>query len=404
MFLFLFLFFSIYGGMHLYLFIKLRTYLSLSTDLSIIAGTFMVFMTFSPLLIRLSERSGMEGIAVVFSWTGYIWMAMIFLFFSFSLAMDIAGLLLKGCISLFGGKLTVTSPLSTIAKNYGYASFLASVGMAIVLTVYGYFEALNIRVERIEIRTDKVKRDVRIVQISDLHTGLIVRGERLKRILDKVRLSNPHIIVSTGDLVDGQIDSLEGLSEYFREINPPHGMFAVTGNHEFYAGLSEALRFTEMAGFTVLRGEAVYIPDLNISIAGVDDPAGRRYGLTKGLEEESLLRGLKPDSFRILLKHRPIINEGSRGLFDLQLSGHTHKGQIFPFSILTALYYPKDSGCLNDLPKKMQDSSCGEVTVGREQCCYLYVSRGSGTWGPPVRVFAPPEVTVIDIIKMPSKN
>lgn len=366
MILFLIVFFSLYGSIHLYAFLKMRSHLSLSTGLSVFIAIFMLFMTFAPLIIRIVERQGLEGAAVFLSWIGYLWMAVLFLFFSFSIASDVVIMTLKRAFPSASG----LKPLA----------FYLSISLSFLFTIYGYIDARNIRIEKIEIKSEKIRRPLRIVQISDVHIGLIVRGERLKRIINKVREAGPDILVSTGDLVDGQIDRLEGIAELLSEIRPPYGKYAITGNHEYYAGLKQALSFTEKAGFIVLRGEAVYLPELNLTIAGVDDPAGKRYGLYRDIPEEKLLGGLEAGSFILFLKHRPIINSTARGLFDLQLSGHTHKGQIFPFSILTRFYYPRDAGCLSDI-----------------NGCYLYVSRGSGTWGPPVRVFAPPEVTVIEL-------
>jgi predicted MPP superfamily phosphohydrolase len=209
---------------------------------------------------------------------------------------------------------------------------------------------------------------------------LIVRKERLKRILKEVKAAEPDMFVSTGDLVDGQINSLPGLAELLREINPRYGKFAITGNHEFYAGLDQAMDFTEKAGFTILKGKGLTIAGL-INIAGVDDPAGKNYGLSMEVEEKKLLSGLPPEKFTLFLKHRPLLDRNAIGLFDLQLSGHTHKGQIFPFGLITGLFYPADSGYLS-LPNNS----------------HLYVSRGSGTWGPPIRFLSPPEVTVIEIL------
>jgi predicted MPP superfamily phosphohydrolase len=220
---------------------------------------------------------------------------------------------------------------------------------------------------------------LKIVQISDVHLGLIVREGRLKRILKKVAAENPDVVVSTGDLVDGQVCELNGLAGLLNEIRPRYGKFAVTGNHEFYAGFDNAKCFTENAGFTLLRGESTSAA--GITIAGVDDPAGRFYGL-KNISETELLSPLPRNKFVLLLKHRPLVDKKAVGLFDLQLSGHIHKGQIFPFTLLTALYYPLTSGRL-DLPDKS----------------VMYVSRGSGTWGPPVRFLAPPEVTAIELIR-----
>jgi hypothetical protein len=219
-----------------------------------------------------------------------------------------------------------------------------------------------------------------IAQISDVHLGLIVREERLKRILREVERAGPDILVSTGDLVDGQMGSLRGLAELLKTINPKYGKFAITGNHEFYAGLDQALNFMEKAGFTVLRGETLNLAGI-INIAGIDDPTGKQFEDLRGVSERALLSELPREKFTLLLKHLPVMDENALGLFDLQLSGHTHKGQIFPFTLITRLFFGNYSG-LTHLPNNS----------------YLYVSRGSGTWGPPIRFLSPPEVTIIKLV------
>ena len=218
------------------------------------------------------------------------------------------------------------------------------------------------------------------MQISDVHIGLIVREERLKNILNKVKEVNPDILVCTGDLVDGQINKLEGLAELFLEIKPRYGKYAVTGNHEYYAGLGQALKFTKKAGFIVLRGKAIVVGEL-LNLAGVDDSTGKSFNLFTDVPEKGILSGLDHKRFTILLKHRPNIDKSANGLFDLQLSGHTHKGQIFPFSLLIKLLFVQDAGYM-----KLESGSS------------LYVNRGSGTWGPPIRFLSPPEVTVIELV------
>jgi predicted MPP superfamily phosphohydrolase len=227
---------------------------------------------------------------------------------------------------------------------------------------------------------------LRIVQISDVHLGLIVREERLKRILAIVKEAHPDILVSTGDLVDGEICKLNNLSGLLAEIRPRYGKYAVTGNHEFYAGFEQARCFTEDAGFTLLRGDVV-IPGGLITIAGVDDPAVRIEGGSPNISEEVLLADLPEDKFTVLLKHRPLVDEKAAPFFDLQLSGHVHGGQIFPFTIATWLYYPVTAGYA-----KVSDRA------------YLYENRGAGTWGPPIRFLAPPEVAVIDLVHEDKKQ
>lgn len=376
MILFLMTFFIIYAGMHLYVFLKAKVALSFGAVVGIPLIIFMVIMTLSPLTVRLSEKWGLESIAQFMFYIGYTWMGILFLFISVSLVIDFYRFFIYISAFISQRNLSVMNPSVRF-------SFFMPLIFSVIICVYGYCEAKDIRTEMIEIKTSKIPKGVgrlRIVQISDLHLGLIIRKERLKRILDEVKKANPDLLVSTGDLVDGQINRLEGIAELLKEINPLYGKFAVTGNHEFYAGLSQALTFTEKAGFRVLRGEGLSVAGL-INIAGVDDPTGKYYGLFRETSEQKLLSGLPRERFTLLLKHRPVVDESAKALFDLQLSGHAHKGQIFPLGLLTHLYYHVDAGYLN---------------LGNDS--HLYVSRGIGTWGPPIRFLSPPEVTIIELV------
>ena len=215
-----------------------------------------------------------------------------------------------------------------------------------------------------------------------MHLGLTVGVDRLKRIMHLVREAHPDIFVSTGDLVDGTMDDQKELVELLQAVTPKYGRFAITGNHEFYAGLDQALAFTNRAGFHVLRGETVTVGDV-INIVGVDDPAGPGYG-SSSTGEKAVLSSATLGKFTLFLKHRPVVDGESAGLFDLQLSGHVHDGQIFPFRLITRLFYPLIAGYYPFPPHAA-----------------LYVSRGSGTWGPPIRFLAPPEVTVIELFRPP---
>ena len=371
--LFLLTFLFAYGCVHAYAFFKVRQAVGFGTATSVVLALFFLAMTLAPLIVRLAERNKHEYLARFLAYSGYGWMGLLFLFFSSALAVDLYNLLLHAIGHLFH------KDLGCFALSHKPAFYLP-LGCGILFAVYGYFEARNIRTERLVVVTPKIPKEIRkltIVQISDVHLGVIVRGERLTRILDKVRMADPDILVSTGDLVDGQINELKGLAELFMTVHPRYGKFAVTGNHEFYAGLTQALDFTERAGFMVLRGERATVAGL-IDIAGIDDPAR---GTDGSDYEKKLLAKLTRDRFNLFLKHRPVVAQESIGRFDLQLSGHVHKGQIFPFNLVTHLFYPVKNG-YSLLP---QDSS-------------LYVSPGAGTWGPPIRFLAPPEVTIIDLV------
>jgi predicted MPP superfamily phosphohydrolase len=374
---FLLIFFVLYSSMHLYAFLKAKAAFLFGIHTAVYIALFMIIMVLAPFIVRLSERAGFEFFARLMSYIGYIWLGILFLFVSASLVIDIYHFLVYVSSLALRKDLTLFIPSARI-------SFFIPLLLSLVITVYGYFEAKDIHTEKIIITTTKIPEEVgrlRIVQISDVHLGLIVKEDRLKRILSEVKKADPDILVSTGDLVDGQIDNLEKLAELFQDINPRYGKFAVTGNHEFYAGLDQALNFTEKAGFSVLRGEQSTFQGV-INIAGVDDPRGETHGFFKRQSEKELLSELPDERFTLLLKHRPLVDKNTVGLFDLQLSGHVHRGQIFPFSIITGLYYPTQAGFTN-LARNSK----------------LYVSRGSGTWGPPVRFLSPPEVTVIDLIQ-----
>src|SRR3990172_9166776 len=170
--------------------------------------------------------------------------------------------------------------------------------------------------------------------ILDLHLGLVLRNGKAGDVAKIVARERPDLFVSTGDLVDGQLDHVDGLAEILREIPAPRGKYAVLGNHEYFAGIDRAIDFTRRAGFTLLRDESVVI-DNAVRLAGVDDPAGARFARSRRPSEAAVL-GNRPDGlFTVLLKHRPRLDPASAGKFDLQLSGHTHHGQHFPFRLLT---------------------------------------------------------------------
>jgi len=374
--LFLISFFIVYGSLHYYAFSKIKGAFLLTPAVQTGLIILMAFMILAPFFVRMAERYGHESAACALSYIGYVWMGLLFLFFTVSILFDLYRLLIT-----IAGQVT-ENDLSSLVPPPLYL-FVVPLIVSLSLNAYGYFEAKNIHTERIVIESAKISEEIgriRIVQISDVHIGMIVRGERLEKIIKAVQEADPDILVSTGDLLDGQIDGLMSSAESFRNVRPKYGKFAITGNHEFFAGIEQALAFHRQAGFLVLRGEALTLAGL-ISIAGVDDPAGDRFGLSKNVPEKTLLAKLPRETFTLLLKHRPTIDGESPGLFDLQLSGHTHRGQIFPFGLITRLVFPYHSGYY----RLAKDSR-------------LYASRGAGTWGPPIRLLAPPEVTVIDLI------
>lgn len=381
--LFLFTFFTIYGSIHLYFFLKFRTaFAPVTSWLLVSLAGFLLFMLLSPVLIHVIEAYRQDGFTRFFARTGYVWMGFVFLFFCLSLTAD-----------LYSGASYLTKILSRdmllAPVPPAKAAFLACFSLAFLICLYGVYEAQHIKIEHLVAPSGKIPAEIhrfRIVQISDLHLGIASSPAQIDRIIAAVEEAKPDLLVCTGDLMDGQPDSFAPQLAPFRRINPPFGKYAVTGNHEFYVGLDRAITWLEWSGFKVLRGEAAGVTGF-LHLAGVDDREALQKHPASDLSGENPFSGSSDGRFNLFLKHRPLIDPAILKIADLQLSGHTHKGQIFPFGFLTRLFFPYHSGHYT-LPNGFQ----------------LYVSRGTGTWGPPMRVLAPPEITVIDLIPTPGRK
>lgn len=378
--LFLLVFFLIYGSAHLYALAKVRTAFGFGWRGSFAVIPVLGGLCAGPIIVQVLGIHEMEWAARVASWIVYTWMGLLFFFTWLNLALGVVNLGTRLLTSAVGRG---PSPL----VRYGKVTCLIMVGLSAGLCVYASVEASRVRVEHVRILTDKLPAPVsrlRIAQISDLHLGLMVQRRQAMAIADLVRSVQPDLVVSTGDLVDARPNHLDGLAEIFRQIPAPLGKFAVTGNHEFYAGIDRSLDFTRRAGFTPLRGEAVVVANI-LRIAGVDDPTAEAMGLAPGRSEEEILGAEASPLFTLLLKHRPVRASGAVPQVDLQLSGHTHRGQLFPFQFLVRLVYPLMAG----LHRRGVDGA-------------VYVSRGTGTWGPRMRFLAPPEITLLDVERRPT--
>lgn len=369
MIIFLFIIICLYGGINFYAFYRAKNIFHFSGKTEIIIIILLLFLILAPIIIRLVEKLDWETFSRSAAYCGYLWMAFIFLFFFINISFDI----MRYIISFFypsAGSVWWRNVFSGLA-----------VLLSLAFVVYGFFDAQKIRVKTLEIHTEKFlpnEGGIRIVQISDVHIGLIVRDKRLEVILKSIRDAKPDVIVSTGDLLDEELNNILPEAEKFAQIKPKYGKFAVTGNHEYYAGIERALEFTQNAGFEILRDESKKVAGINI--IGLEDPTGRQMGLRKNsVKLSDLFPEKDSNDFILLLKHQPTIREDK--IFDLQLSGHTHGGQIFPFMFFTRLFFPMNKGYF--------------ILNGNKS---VYINSGVGTWGPPVRLFAPPEITVIVLI------
>jgi predicted MPP superfamily phosphohydrolase len=353
----------IYGSMHLYALGKVWTAFPHTLGLALALILAGIVLTCSPFIVWYMERQSWHGATVIAAWVSYTWMGFLFLFICIGLVFDLGHIL--AVLLDFKWPLSGSAALGTVAL------------LALAALGYGTIEAQQIQVERINITTPKLASgQVTVAQISDLHLGMMLGDGFLDRIIVKLRELKPDIVVATGDIVDGQGDDMAALADRLREYRPPLGAYAVTGNHEYYAGLDHSLGFLRSAGFTVLRGKSVRAG--GIVLVGVDDPTAVSTGQPALLDTREALAAVSAHDYIVLLKHQPVVDSDTP--FDLQLSGHIHGGQIFPFVYLTRLVYRVHTGLT-------------ELADGR----MLYVSRGTGTWGPPLRLLAPPEITLVTI-------
>jgi predicted MPP superfamily phosphohydrolase len=355
--------FTIYGAMHIYALSKVWLVVPHSLGPGLALALWGIAMTFSPLILWQMSKLNYHGASIVIAWVTYIWMGFLFLFCCIALLFDFGHLL----STVSGFKWPLTESMGLLAVGL----------LAFFLLCYGFIEARQIRIEKIKITTPKLASgQVTIAQISDLHLGVMLGDEFLQRVIAKLRDLHPDIVVATGDVVDGQGDDLDALAKRFLTFQPSKGAFAITGNHEYFVGLENSLRFLRAAGFTVLRGESAAVG--GIVLVGIDDPSAGALGQEARVDTKKALAAVAKGAFIVLLKHQPVVDTETP--FDLQLSGHIHGGQIFPFGFLPWLTYGVRSGLT-----QLADGRC------------LYVSRGTGTWGPPIRLFAAPEITLVTI-------
>ena len=372
---FLVVFLIVYTGMHLYAYAKIRAGVELSGRGKALLWVWFVTMILAPVASRLLEEVQWHGLSTATAMVGYSWFGLLFLFIVLNFGVDVWQWLVKLWGFIASGDMTRWLPRPGVR--------LAVTGiLAAALFVYGFIDARIIRTEHITIPSAKlngISQPIRIAQITDVHLGNMLGDSSVQRMVDIVNGLKPDIVVSTGDLVDGNLQGKRNWATILSGIRAPLGKYAVTGNHEYYAGIDQAVAFTTKAGFEMLRDQ-IRQPHKALTIVGVNDLTQKRLGDGTSVAEDRLLADVNQDSFVLLLKHQPYLNDASKGWFDLQLSGHTHMGQIFPFVAMTRLVFRYTNGL---------------YSIANN--AWIYVSRGTGTWGPPIRVFAPPEITLIEL-------
>jgi predicted MPP superfamily phosphohydrolase len=338
---------------------------------------------------HLPFRSTRAVAAVVFTWMGAS-----FLLFTALLATDLARLVWLSARWLVGVAAGyVNAPPDAERRVFvartlaGGAAFIAAgATAAAVRSAVG-----EPRVQDVPVKLERLPRALSgftLAQISDLHVGATIREKHVRRVVDMTNELRPDAIVITGDLVDGTVAELRRATEHLARLRAPHGVYFVTGNHDFYSGARPWLEELARYGIRSLRGERVALGDrgpggASFDLAGVDDwSVSRAAGDGRWPALERALAGRDPDRSLVLLAHQPRgVGEAVRAGVELQLSGHTHGGQIFPWNVVVGSVYPYYKG----LYQHDEGARQGQI----------YVTCGTGYWGPPMRLGAPAEVARI---------
>lgn len=374
----------IVGSIHGYLFQRLVVGTAVPGPWKTLLAWAMIVAVISIPLSFIASRRLDRKVARFFVVPVYIWMGFIFQTFFLVLALDL--------LRLVGGlvlRMTGVGPIFPDAETALLAWQITSgtaTGITLLASAFAIWWGLTrLAVRQVEVVLPNLPPALdgfTILHLSDLHLDLVHGREWLQRIVKRANTLGAELIAITGDLAEGSVAQFSGDAEPIRDLSAPHGVFFVTGNHEYFHDLDGWLAFLQRRGIRVLRNERVSIGngEATFDLAGVDDHDGKRLAHDHGPELREALKGRDPERALVLLAHQPrIIQEANEEGVGLVLSGHTHGGQIWPFSYLVYLQQPYVRGLI------------------RHGSTALYISSGTGFWGPPMRLGTTAEMAVLTL-------
>ncbi|HUL03353.1 MAG TPA: metallophosphoesterase [Gemmatimonadales bacterium] len=344
--------------------------------------------------VRLLSGAGLGGVGLALAWLGVValGLAPLAAFAALSAERKLAGTVLYwGGFTAMGlsSILIVLVLAADLLWVRGWVAArvvsMALVVSAVALTALGTWRARRPRIVRVVVPIvglPPALAGFRIAQISDLHVGATIKRPFVDAVVDAVNALDPDLIAFTGDVADGRVAALAMEVAPLARLRAPEGKFFVSGNHEYYWDAPGWLRELERLGFTVLTNAHRVIArgSARLLVAGVTDRSTGHLVRGHASNPATAVAGAPPSDVKVLLAHQPRSAFAAREVgFDLQLSGHTHGGQYFPFNVLVRLFQPFAHG------------------LHRVGAMWLYVSRGTGYWGPPLRLGAPAEITVIEL-------
>lgn len=346
---------TVWTLMHGYVFWRLSSVPSLAGPMArrtLIVAAVLLWLSYP--VARMLGSFRWTTVSIPLEYIGAIWIGTLFLLLSALLAVEVVTL----CGALWSQHVPAIRGLATVIAGV----------LATIAVVQGHRDPV-MREHDVMLPGLPAELDgMNVAVISDAHLGTLNGYRWIERLVDRINAHRPDLVLVVGDLVDSNVDHVEELASALRNLRAPRGVWAVTGNHEYYAGIERSVGFLESCGFKVLRNRwEEIVPGL--VLAGVDDlPTRVQFGEPVA-PLESVLAGM-PHSARIYMSHSPVeVETAAAAGVDLMVSGHTHNGQIWPFTHVVALVYPR---------------ICGRYEVNGMT---LIVGRGTGTWGPPMRLW-----------------
>ena len=324
---------------------------------------------------RIMERVYLSAFSDALTWIGSFWLAIMLYGFLIVLLIDIIRL-----ANHFIGFLP-----QYLYSAQGKATLLyLSMAVAFITVLAGHINAITPRVNKFTLEVDKQAnglKELNIAMASDIHMGTLIGPRRTGKLVNLINSQKPDIILLAGDIVDEDLAPVirQNLGKSLEKLSAPMGVFGITGNHEYIGGANEAVKYLEAHGVTMLRDSVANIAG-SFYVAGREDRDKNRFSGQKRLEVAELLSNIDHSLPIILLDHQPFaLDKAAEAGVDLQLSGHTHHGQLWPLNFMTKAIY--------------------EVSMGYKQKgkSHFYVSPGFGGWGPPVRTGNRPEIVMIKL-------
>ncbi|MCC6866334.1 MAG: metallophosphoesterase [Ignavibacteria bacterium] len=364
---------SVYTLVNFYIFITGLHLIPKELKFPYIILYFFLFVSY--IAGRFLERKFLNKISAFFVWVGSFWLAAMVYFLLIIIAAEI--------LKLFD-MLFKFLPHSYYASSNNLYFILLTIVSVLIILIAGFINAKNSVIKKLNITINKTAgklKSLKIAAVSDIHLGTIINRSRLRKIVSKINSAEPDIILLPGDVVDEDIGPLikQNAGEQLKKLKAKYGVYAITGNHEYIGGAEAACNYLTEHGIIELRDQSVKIDD-SFYLVGREDRASRGFaGITRKPLCE-LLTGIDMTLPVILMDHQPVkLNEAEKNNIDLQLSGHTHHGQLWPFNIITKMIYEISMG------------------YGKKGNTQYYVSCGAGTWGPPVRTGNRPEILEINL-------